>query len=117
MEIGKLNQKVIFLENTTEIDEIGNHISRWAESFQCWASVSVTNTNEKSDAGVTKQNQNFKFIIRQTTDRLRINSTTHMIIFRGKIMNITGVKENYDSRDYMTVFAEVLKAGDEYGIC
>lgn len=39
MEIGKLNHRITILEQCIKIDEIGNHTSRWIESFSLWASV------------------------------------------------------------------------------
>ena len=33
MEIGTLNQRITILEHRTVIDEIGNHITKWEETF------------------------------------------------------------------------------------
>lgn len=35
MEIGNLNQRITILEHRTVIDEIGNHITKWEETFSC----------------------------------------------------------------------------------
>ena len=41
MEIGTLNQRIIFLENRVVTDEIGNHTAVWDEVFSCWAKVTL----------------------------------------------------------------------------
>ena len=112
MEIGKLSQRITLLENRAKIDEIGNHTAQWEEVSSCWADVYITNSSEGSENGVTSEKQIIRFIIRQTFDRLRINSTTHKILFRGQIYNIISVKPNYEKRDYMTISAEIHKAGE-----
>lgn len=113
MEIGKLNQRITFLENRTKVDEIGNHTAQWEEISSCWADVYITNSSENMEGGVTSEKQTIRFVIRQTFDRLRINSTTHKILFRGQIYNIISVKPNYEKRDYITISAEIHKAGED----
>ena len=54
MEIGTLNQRITILEHRTVIDEIGNHITKWEETFSLIAKVKVKKASEKTDAGVTK---------------------------------------------------------------
>ena len=44
MEIGKLNQRILVLENHVKKDAIGNHKAQWEEVFSLWASVTVGNT-------------------------------------------------------------------------
>ena len=41
MEIGNLNQRITILEHRTVIDEIGNHTTKWEETFSLWAKVTV----------------------------------------------------------------------------
>lgn len=113
MEIGTLNQRIAILEHITKIDGIGNHKARWEELFSCWASVSVKNSTETTDAGVTKEVTSLEFIVRQTPDTMRINSTTHKLRFRGMLYNIDGIKPNFKSLDYMKITAGTRKAGEQ----
>ena len=62
MEIGNLNQRITILEHRTVIDEIGNHITKWEETFSLWAKVAVKTASETTDAGVTKEVQKLEFL-------------------------------------------------------
>ena len=59
MEIGTLNQRIIFLENRVVTDEIGNHTAVWDEAFSCWAKVTLKASSEHTDAGVTKEHRHW----------------------------------------------------------
>lgn len=113
MEIGTLNQRIDILEHRTKKDSIGNHKACWDEVFSCWASVSVKNSTETTDTGVTKEVTSLEFIVRQTPDTMRINNTTHKLRFRGLLYNIDGVKPNFRSLDYMKITAGTRKAGEQ----
>ena len=63
MEIGKLNHRITILEQCIKIDEIGNHTSRWIESFSLWASVTAKNSSEITDTGVTRNIQTLEFLV------------------------------------------------------
>ncbi len=112
MEIGRLNQRITFLEHCTKIDNIGNHKSWWDEVFSCWAAVSVKSSAENSDNGTTKEVLSLEFTVRQTPDAMRVNPTTHKISFRGLTYNIDSILPNYRSLDYMKITAGTRKAGD-----
>ncbi len=117
MEIGNLNQRITVLEHKTKIDSIGNHKAQWEELFSCWAAVNVKSSSETTDVGVTKEVSALEFTVRQTSDTMRINSTTHKILFRGLTYNIDGVLPNYKSLDYMKIVVGTRKAGDSDDFC
>ena len=117
MEIGNLNQRITILEHSTKIDSIGNHKAQWEELFSCWASVAVKSSSETTEAGVTKEVSTLEFTVRQTPDTMRINSTTHKILFRGLTYDINSVISNYKSLDYMKIVAGTRKAGDCDDLC
>lgn len=112
MEIGKLNQRISFLEHHTKIDRIGNHKAQWEEAFSCWAAVAVKSSTKTTDAGVTKEVLSLEFTVRQTPDTMRINPTTHRISYRGMTYNIDSIIPNYRSFDYMKITAGTRKAGE-----
>ena len=91
MEIGNLNQRITILEHRTVIDEIGNHITKWEETFSLWSKVAVKTASETTDAGVTKEIQKLEFLVRQSPATLNINSTNFRILFRNNIYNVTGL--------------------------
>ena len=113
MEIGKLNQRISFLEHHTKIDHIGNHKAQWEEAFSCWAAVSVKTSTKTSEAGVTQEVVSLEFTVRQTPDTKRINTTTHKLRFRGLVYDINGVLPNYKSLDDMKITAGTRKAGEQ----
>ena len=116
MEIGTLNQRITILEHRTVIDEIGNHITKWEETFSLWAKVTVKTASETTDAGVTKEVQKLEFLVRQSPASLNINSTNFRILFRNSIYNVTGITPLYDHNNYMKIEGEIRKAGasDDY---
>lgn len=117
MDIGNLNQRITILEHNTIIDSIGNHKAQWEELFSCWAAVAVKSSSETTDAGVTKEVSSLEFTVRQTSDTMRINSTTYKILFRGLTYDINSVIPNYKSLDYMKIVAGTRKAGDCDDFC
>ena len=121
MEIGKLNQRITILENTTRIDNIGNHKAQQDEIFSCWACVSMRNSMntsaEQTEAGVTKEVQTLQFMIRQNSETLKISTTANCISFHGVIYNITGISPDFERRDYLKITAVARKAGVKNDIC
>ncbi|MCM1530441.1 MAG: phage head closure protein [Alistipes sp.] len=111
MEIGKLNQRITILEQSTRVDHIGNHKAQWDELFSCWAAVSVKNSAENSDNGTTKELQTLQFMIRQNSMTMRISTTANRISFRGVIYDIVGISPNFEYRDYLKITAKARKAG------
>lgn len=111
MEIGKLNQRITILEQSTKIDNIGNHKAQWDELFSCWASVSIKNSVENSDNGTTKEVQTLQFMIRQNNMTMGISTTANRISFRGIIYDIIGISLNFEYRDYLKITAKARKAG------
>ena len=111
MEIGTLNQRITILEHRTVIDEIGNHITKWEETFSLWAKVTVKTASETTDVGVAKEVQKLEFLVRQSPASLNINSTNFRILFRNSIYNVTGITPLYDYNNYMKIEGEIRKAG------
>lgn len=100
MEIGTLNQRITILEHRTVINEIGNHITKWEETFSLWAKVAVKIASKTTDAGVTKEVQKLEFLVRQSPATMNINSTNFRILFRNSIYNVTGIIPLFDHNNY-----------------
>lgn len=111
MEIGKLNQRITILEQSTRVDNIGNHKAQWDELFSCWAFVSVKNSAENSDNGTTKEVQTLQFMIRQNNITMGISVAANRISFHGVIYDIIGISPNFEYRDYLKITAKARKAG------
>ena len=115
MEIGTLNQRIIFLESRVVTDEIGNHTAVWDEVFSCWAKVTLKASSEQTNAGVTKETQTLEFLIRQSPHWMP-SATGNRILFRDVTYNITSVTPDYLHKDYLKLAAEARKEGqnDQY---
>lgn len=113
MEFAKLNQRITILEHHTKIDSIGNHLTKWEEILTLWAMVTVKNSSETTEAGITKNVQTTEFLIRMMPAILNADSTTHRILFSGVMYDIVGVLPFYDHNSYMKIQATARKAGGE----
>lgn len=54
MDIGLLNEKVIFQKNTVIIDSIGNHKNGWEDFYTCYATIGgegMASSKEKEETG------------------------------------------------------------------
>ena len=114
MEIGNMNQRITILENHAKADSIGNHLNVLEEITSCWAEVRVKNlqsSSEKTNTGVTREVRTIVFTVRQSPNLYHINSTTHKILFRGRIYNIISVQIDYRNGGYMTINCEIHEAG------
>lgn len=112
MEIGKLNQRITILEQSTKIDNIGNHKAQWEELFSCWAAVVVKASSENAETGVTKELQSMEFTIRQTPQTISLSTSAHRIQFRGVIYNIDSILPNFRYLDYMKIVAHIRRSGE-----
>lgn len=106
MEIGKLNHRITILEHRTKVDGIGNHKTKWEEIFSLWAAVTVKNSTESDDTGVTKTVQTVEFLVRQSPSVFKLNTTQFRLMFHGQLYNITGILPYYDHNAYMKIIAE-----------
>ncbi|MCD7958020.1 MAG: phage head closure protein [Ruminococcus sp.] len=81
MEFSKLNQRIIFLENRTVVDEIGNHTSKWEEAFCVWVYVTVSKSDEVDHIGITQKTQMLNFWVRENSYTRSITSTKYRLMF------------------------------------
>ena len=94
MDIGLLNEKVTFQENTVITDSIGNHKNGWEDFYICHATIGgegMASSKEKEDAGTIVEDAGMTVTIRYCKKASEIGSTTHRIIFMAEIYDITNV--------------------------
>lgn len=94
MDIGLLNEKVTFQKNTVITDSIGNHKNGWEDFYICHATIGgegMASSKEKEEAGTIVEDVGMTVTIRYCKKALEIGSTTHRIIFKGEIYDITNV--------------------------
>ncbi len=95
MEIGNLNQRITILEHRTVIDEIGNHTTKWEETFSLWAKVTVKTATETTDAGDNQRGAKTGVSGSTESPSLNINSTNFRILFRNNILSTVRIVINW----------------------
>lgn len=92
MDIGLLNEKVTFQKNTVITDSIGNHKTDWEDFYICHATIGGEGmVKSKEEAGIVVEDAGMTVTIRYCKKASEIGSTTHRIIFRDEIYDITSV--------------------------
>ena len=94
MNIGLLNEKVTFQKNTVTTDSIGNHRNGWKDFYTCHATIGgegLARSKEKEEAGTIVEDVSMTVTIRYCRKASEIGSTTHRIVFRDEIYDITNV--------------------------
>ena len=94
MNIGLLNEKVTFQKNTVTTDSIGNHRNGWKDFYTCHATIGgegLARSKEKEEAGTIVEDVSMTVTIRYCRKASEIGSTTHRIVFKDEIYDITNV--------------------------
>ena len=94
MDIGLLNEKVTFQKNVVVADVIGNHNNVWEDFYTCHATIGgegMASSKEKEEARTIVEDVGMTVTIRYCKKASEIGSTTHRIIFKGEIYDITNV--------------------------
>ena len=94
MDIGLLNEKITFQKNIVITDSIGNHKNDWEDFYICHATIGgegMASSKEKEEAGTIVEDVGMTVTIRYCKKASEIGSTTHRIIFKGEIYDITNV--------------------------
>ena len=94
LNVSLMNEKVTFQKNTVITDSIGNHKNGWEDFYICHATIGgegMANSKEKEEAGTIVEDVGMTVTIRYCKKASEIGSTTHRIIFKGEIYDITNV--------------------------
>ena len=94
MNVSLINEKVTFQKNTVITDSIGNHKNGWEDFYICHATIGgegMASSKEKEEAGTIVEDVGMTVTIRYCKKASEIGSTTHRIIFKGEIYDITNV--------------------------
>lgn len=94
MNVSLMNEKMTFQKNTVVTDAIGNHKTDWEDFYTCHATIGgegMANSKEKEAVGTIVEDVGMTVTIRYCQKASEIGSTTHRIIFRDEIYDITNV--------------------------
>ena len=105
MNVSLMSEKVTFQKNTVVTDAIGNHKNGWEDFYTCHATIGgegMASPKEKEEAGTIVAEVGMTVTIRYCKKASEIGSTTHRLIFRDEIYDIT-------SMDHMNFRKKCLK--------
>ena len=94
LNVSLMNEKVTFQKNTVITDAIGNHKNCWEDFYICHATIGgegMASSKEKEEAGTIVEDVGMTVTIRYCKKASEIGSTTHRIIFKDEIYDITNV--------------------------
>ncbi len=94
MHVALMNERVTFQKNTVTTDAIGNHKNGWEDFFSCYAMIGgegMASSKEKDVAGMVVEDAGMTVMIRYCQKASEMGSTTHRIVFRDEIYDITNV--------------------------
>ena len=94
LNVSLMNEKVTFQKNVVVADAIGNHKNDWEDFYTCHATIGgegMASSKEKEEAGTIVEDVSMTVTIRYCRKASEIGSTTHRIIFRDEIYDITNV--------------------------
>lgn len=104
LNVSLMNEKVTFQKNTVITDAIGNHKNGWEDFYTCYATIGgegMASSKEKEEAGTIVEDVGMTVTIRYCKKALEIGSTTHRIIFKGEIYDITNVDHTNFKKKYL----------------
>ena len=94
MKISLMNEKVTFQKNVVVAYAVGNHKNVWKDFYTCHATIGgegMASSKEKEAAGSIVEDVGMTVTVRYCRKASEIGSTTHRIIFRDEIYDITNV--------------------------
>ena len=93
MDIGLLNERVLFQKNEIVSDKIGNRKRKWVDYYDCACTIGGESLKkmEQDDNAVTEDVSEMTVTIRYCITAALIDSTQYRIVFRGLVYNIIAV--------------------------
>lgn len=89
--IERLNERVTFQHQQTEVDEYGNHRSVWMDYFTCSTYANTMAKDEAEPAATTNEQRQVTFQCRYCSELAPVTSTSYRAVFHGDIYDIVSV--------------------------
>lgn len=109
MNIGAMNVRIIIQINEVTVDRYGNHTSKWADYFKCWATASGQTGKETSEEATTKEADQMNFTVRYCSETARVTSTKYRILLGDRIYNILHVDDMNFKRNSIKFLSELVR--------
>ncbi len=93
MNIGLLNERLLFQKNTVMVDAIGNRKQGWDDYYECACTIGGEGLKkmEEDDNAVTEDVSEMTVTIRYCLMASFIDSKGYRVVFRGNTYNIIAV--------------------------
>ncbi len=101
MDIGLLNERVLFQKDVVTVDEIGNRTRGWDDYYECACTIGGEGLKkmEEDDNAVTEDVSEMTVTIRYCLTASFIDSTGYRVRFHGDTYNIIAVDHlNYKKK-------------------
>lgn len=108
MKIADLNREIKIQTKTVEVDEIGNHKSKWSDFLETSAYISFQGKGEEVFLGMEMDHADVSFTVRFQSKLKSINTSEYRILFDDEKYNILSIKYALSSIVYCS------KCGDIY---
>ena len=105
LNVGLMNEKVIFQKCSVVKDGIGNHRNEWTGDYCCFATIGgegLASSREAETAGTVVEDVGMTVTVRYCKKTAGMRSVTHRILFRDQVYDIVSV-------DHLNYKKECLK--------
>ena len=102
LNVGLMNEKVIFQKCSVVKDGIGNHRNEWTEDYCCFATIGgegLASSRKAETAGTVVEDVGMTVTVRYCKKTAGIRSVTHRILFHDQVYDIVSVDHlNYKKK-------------------
>lgn len=94
--IARKGERIVIQKCSHTVDEILNHISTWADYYECYAYASTYAVGETGDEVISDE-RSVTFEVRYCPELAPLTSTEYRVVFRGDTYDIQSIDPmNYD---------------------
>ena len=91
MKISLLNEKITIQKSEVEIDDIGNHKSKWIDYLNTFVTISSESPDEVTSSGNVWDETKIDFTLRWSKKASEIVSKGYRVLFKDSMYEIKGI--------------------------
>ncbi len=107
MQIGQLNRRIDILRQDDQRDSYGGIIGEWVKICSVWANIVPVTSKESFVSDRVQSTSDYKITIRY----LPLLTTLDRLVYKGKCLEITGVKDLITDHKWLEITAKELADG------
>lgn len=95
MNVAAMRVRILIQKNVSVTDKFGNHGSKWADYFSCWATPATSGRSamETENAAHTQEANLLDFTVRWSTETAEVTSKEYRILLDGQLYDIYAIDE------------------------